>query len=393
MDDSEAYFTQNPQLRESASSPTVVRSRSPFQPSALDTGTEGEALLSQQLHQSYPKMSTVIESEEGDNFCEEEFERVDLEDDGNEDVRRRVVRVLEEGSTTRGIKRVELSWCKLRILPEDFGKIHGLTTLDLSHNHLEVLYGKQSIPDSIAGLKKLQELNVSSNLLKSLPDSIGLLINLKVLNVSGNKLTSLPLSIGRCRSLVELDTSFNNIRYLPSNVWYGLVNLRKLSIHLNKIQTLPPSICEMWSLTYLDAHFNELSGVPYAIGRLANLEVLNLSKNFSAFTVLPESFGELLNLRDLDLSNNQIRALPDTFGWLENLNKLNLDQNPIVIPSKEIVSKGVEAVRDFMLKRWINIVEAVEPNSMLQANKHSKTVWWALRTCVLKGSTLPRTRL
>lgn len=57
----------------------------------------------------------------------------------------------------------------------------------------------QVIPDSIGGLKSLEALNVSSNLLESLPDSIGLLVNLKVLDVSGNKLKALPESIAWCR--------------------------------------------------------------------------------------------------------------------------------------------------------------------------------------------------
>lgn len=63
------------------------------------------------------------------------------------------------------------------------------------------------MPDSIAGLQKLEELDVSSNLLQSLPDSIGLLLNLKVLNVSGNKLNTLPESIARCRYFIKICSS------------------------------------------------------------------------------------------------------------------------------------------------------------------------------------------
>lgn len=58
---------------------------------------------------------------------------------------------------------------------------------------------KQVIPNSIAGLQKLEELDVSSNLLESPPDSVGFLLNLRVLNVSGNKLNALPESIANCR--------------------------------------------------------------------------------------------------------------------------------------------------------------------------------------------------
>lgn len=298
---------------------------------------------------------------------------VDLEkEEGGEVIKldEEVVRILKEAESGVAVERVELCGRHLRFLPEAFGKLHGLVSLNLSNNQL------QSIPDSIAGLENLEELHVSSNLLVSLPDSLGLLLNLRILNVSGNKLDALPESIARCSSLVELDASFNNLMCLPTNIGYGLLNLERLSIHLNKIRSLPPSICEMRSLRYLDVHFNELRGLPHAIGRLTTLEVLNLSSNFSDLTELPESIGDLTNLRELDLSNNQIRALPAKFGLLRNLNKLNLDQNPLVIPPMEIVSQGVEAVKEYMAQRWLDIVAEEQQRSMLEASKQTAQNGW-----------------
>lgn len=175
---------------------------------------------------------------------------------------------------------------------------------------------------------------------------------------------------------MELDASFNNLMCLPTNIGYGLVNLERLSIHLNRIHYLPASISEMRSLRYLDVHFNELRGLPHAIGRLTNLEVLNLSSNFSDLTELPETIGDLMNLRELDLSNNQIRALPDTFGELKNLSKLNLDQNPLVIPPLEIANKGVEAVKEFMAKRWLDIKAEEKQRSAVEENKQKAQPSW-----------------
>lgn len=188
------------------------------------------------------------------------------------------------------------------------------------------------------------------------------------------------------RSLVELDVSFNGLTYLPTNIGFELVNLKKLSINLNKIRSLPTSIGEMRSLRYLDAHFNELRGLPFAIGRLTNLETLNLSSNFSDLTVLPETIGDLTNLRELDLSNNQIQALPDTFGRLDNINKLNLDQNPLFIPPMEVVKEGVEAVKVFMAKRWLEILVEEEQKSMLEANEHTQTGWLTRSTSWLSNA-------
>ncbi|KAH6836230.1 plant intracellular ras group-related LRR 3 [Perilla frutescens var. hirtella] len=283
-----------------------------------------------------------------------------------------IVRVLREAlHDGRVVERVDLSGRHLKFLPEPFGKIHALVVLDFSHNQLEI------VPDSISGLQKLEELNVSSNLLETLPDAIGLLVNLKILNVSSNKLKKLPESLAGCRSLIELDAGFNDLMFLPANIGFGLVNLQKLSLHLNKLKAFPNSICEMKSLRNLDAHFNSIHCLPRAIGRLTKLEVLNVSSNFTDLTEVPESIGDLINLRELDLSNNQIRVIPDTIYQLENLTKLNVDQNPLVIPPLEVVNRGVQAIKEFMMKRRLDLLEAEQHQSMLPKNEAAGTGWVA----------------
>lgn len=162
------------------------------------------------------------------------------------------------------------------------------------------------------------------------------------------------------RSLRSLDASYNKLTYIPTNIGFELVNLERLSIHLNKIRSLPTSIGEMKSLRFLDAHFNELNGLPNSIGKLTNLEIMNLSSNFSDLTELPESICDLICLRELDVSNNQIHQLPNTFGRLMNLSKLNVEQNPLVVPPKEVLDQGVVAVKAYMAKRWDDLLEEEE---------------------------------
>ncbi|KAL6650902.1 hypothetical protein ACP70R_009827 [Stipagrostis hirtigluma subsp. patula] len=269
---------------------------------------------------------------------------------GDAVVQEEVIAVLKQAEDGKPVESVSLVDRQLRHLPEAFGRIQGLRVLDVSRNQLEV------IPDAIGGLDHLEELRLAANALVSLPDSIGLLSNLKILNVSSNRLRALPDSILKCRLLVELDASYNGLTYLPTNIGHELVHLQKLWVHMNKLRSLPSSICEMTSLYLLDAHFNELSGLPSAFGKLSSLEILNLSSNFSDLKDLPASFGDLLNLRELDLSNNQIHALPDTFGRLEKLEKLNLEQNPLTVPPMDIVNKGVDAVKEYMTKRLLDIL-------------------------------------
>lgn len=170
------------------------------------------------------------------------------------------------------------------------------------------------------------------------------------------------------RSLVELNAGFNKLTYLPTNIGHELENLMKLWVPLNKIRYLPTSIGEMKSLRLLDVHFNELHGIPSSIGKLTNLEILNLSGNFSDLSELPSTIGDLANLRELELSNNQIHELPDTFGMLQNLSKFNIDQNPLVMPPKEIVAEGIEAIKAYMVRRRLDILLAEEHMSTDEGN-------------------------
>ncbi|AAG50968.1 hypothetical protein; 91861-89496 [Arabidopsis thaliana] len=369
-----------------------------------------------EVHASYEKL--LKEAEERLVRIYESAEKNAAEDEENVaavEVNEEVVGILQHASANP-VDRVDLSGRKLRLLPEAFGRIQGLLVLNLSNNKLErsymlnircgisfwllpaiaadvhassfldssEVYVQQSIPDSIAGLHSLVELDVSTNSLETLPDSIGLLSKLKILNVSTNKLTSLPDSICRCGSLVILDVSFNRLTYLPTNIGPELVNLEKLLVQYNKIRSFPTSIGEMRSLKHLDAHFNELNGLPDSFVLLTNLEYLNLSSNFSDLKDLPFSFGELISLQELDLSNNQIHALPDTFGTLDSLTKLNVDQNPLVVPPEEVVKEGVEAVKTYMGQRRISMLEEEEKKKMEEEMEQANAGWLTRTTSKLK---------
>ncbi|KAK8602454.1 hypothetical protein V6N13_057917 [Hibiscus sabdariffa] len=332
-------------------------------------------LLWDEMHEAYGKLLKEAE--------ERLVKIYENEAENSEEVKAEVARILREAEG-KPLERLEFTERKLRYLPPEFGNISGLLLLNLSSNELKV------IPESIASLEQLEELNLSSNLLDSLPDSIGLLHNLKILNVSGNKLKALPDTICLCRSLIELDASFNSLSQLPNDLGRYLGNLRKLSIHLNKIRSLPASIGGMSALCFLDAHMNELSSLPDEIGRLTNLEILNLSSNFTNLTQIPNTIGELKNLRELDLGDNQINALPKTIGRLDKLTKLNLEHNPLEIPPSEIINQGVEAVKTFMR----DVLVEEENKRSLERNEQTRSGWlmsggsWLINSASVVGGSI-----
>lgn len=176
--------------------------------------------------------------------------------------------------------------------------------------------------------------------------------------------------------------SLNNITYLPTNIGKELGELQTLSVQLNKIRSLPLSVGDMKSLRRLDARFNELRGLPVTIGKLTSLEYMNLSNNFSDLRELPETLAELSSLKELDLSNNQLRALPDTFGLLENLVILHLDQNPLELPPAEVVKEGVQAVKQYMARRRLDMLldEEEEINQRMRMREQAAESGWLTRS-------------
>ena len=92
---------------------------------------------------------------------------------------------------------------KLKELPEDFGKIKGLSKLLISNNQLE------SLPESFGELQDLKELNLSNNQLKTLPESFVNLTLLTKLDLSNNQFSEIPTQIWALKELTELKLDNN----------------------------------------------------------------------------------------------------------------------------------------------------------------------------------------
>ncbi|KAL3651859.1 hypothetical protein CASFOL_004861 [Castilleja foliolosa] len=260
--------------------------------------------------------------------------------------------------------KLDLSENRLVLLPDAIGRLSSLQTLDLHANKLQELpesignldnllhlnlRGNQltSLPLTIARLVRLQELDLSSNGLSVLPETIGSLVGLRLLNVETNDLEEIPHTIGRCTCLVELHADYNRLKALPEAVG-RIESLEILTVRYNNIRQLPTTMSSLSSLRQLDVSFNELESIPESLCFATTLVKMDVSNNFADLQALPRSIGNLEMLEELMSNNNQIRALPDSFGMLTKLRVLKLEGNPLVVPPRDVIEKGAQAVVRYM---------------------------------------------
>ncbi|KAI3462277.1 hypothetical protein Pfo_018940 [Paulownia fortunei] len=242
------------------------------------------------------------------------------------------------------LQTLDLHGNKIHELPESIGGLLNLLHLNLRGNQLTAL------PASIARLVRLQELDLSSNGLAVLPETIGSLVSLQKLNIETNDIEEIPHTIGRCTSLKELHADYNRLKALPEAVG-RIESLEILTVRYNNIKQLPTTMASLSSLRQLDVSFNELESIPESLCFATTLVKMDVSNNFADLQSLPRSIGNLEMLEELMSNNNQIRVLPDSFGMLTRLRVLNVEGNPLVVPPRDIVEKGAQAVVRYMADR------------------------------------------
>ncbi|PON52433.1 LRR domain containing protein [Parasponia andersonii] len=175
-----------------------------------------------------------------------------------------------------------------------FGFSSSLVHLDLGSNHLE-----GHVPEAFGNMSGLSFLNLDANMLNGeIPESIWNLCSLETVSAKENKLSgqlpdlSRPLFWCANYSLQHLN--------LASNRFMG-----SLSSH-----TLVPSLKE------LRLSSNLLNGtVPAEIGKLSELEVLDISKNYLHGVIFDSHFSSLSKLSHLGLAYNSF-VLNMSLDWI-----------------------------------------------------------------------------
>ena len=150
---------------------------------------------------------------------------------------------------------------KLEDLPEEIGALRKLRELIIDNGNgcsMNVL-----LPRSIGRLENLRVLRLygaldgrdlddgeggtRTNKSRPLPQTLANLVRLEELDLGRNGLTAVPTQVGSLRGLKRLGLDYNSVRVLPSFVG-NLTGLRELSLHANGGVRLPDSLAGLKGL-------------------------------------------------------------------------------------------------------------------------------------------------
>ena len=149
---------------------------------------------------------------------------------------------------------------KLEDLPEELGQLQRLRELVIDNGNGCSM--NVALPRSVGRLAGLRVLRLYGALdgrdvgseeaarnaqSKLLPDTLADLQQLEELDLGRNGITSVPKQVASLRGLKRLSLDYNDIRQLPSFVG-DLPNLRELSVNANGGIALPPSLAKLKGL-------------------------------------------------------------------------------------------------------------------------------------------------
>ncbi|NXP73989.1 MFHA1 protein, partial [Ramphastos sulfuratus] len=231
------------------------------------------------------------------------------------------------------LEELDLSFNRLRRLPEGLGRLRHLRALDVDHNLLP------SFPAQLLELAALEELDCSGNRhLGALPEGIAALRRLKILWLSGTGLATLPEGLCQLSALESLMLDGNRLQALPAG-FGSLQRLKMLNLSSNLLGEFPAAILSLPSLEELYLSRNQLTLLPHRLCQLHQLRTLWLDNNRIRY--LPDSIVLLHSLEELVLQGNQIAILPEGFGQLSRITLWKIKDNPLIQPPYEVCMKGI----------------------------------------------------
>ncbi len=257
------------------------------------------------------------------------------------------------------LKRLSLKGNVLTAVPDGLAQLRLLEELDLSENKL------QSGPSGrvFAALgATLRTLDLSENSIPALDAGVGALRMLRRLVLFKNELSALPAALGACVLLEELNVFNNKLADLPAELGTGLAQLREFNAGSNKLRSFLPGGVPAWTqVTRIALQMNKLVALPDLapcarsllqlqlgdnlleafppVGAAAALTLLDVSTN--ALAELPAAaLAPLAALETLSVKKNRLAALPAELFRLPALASLDASQNAALAELPDVFAEG-----------------------------------------------------
>src|SRR6266513_5621362 len=199
--------------------------------------------------------------------------------------------VAPEKATTLSIEKDDPT---IKHHPPQLGTLINLVELDIS-----CLENLEDLPSEIGNLAKLEKLIIengnSCQMNVSLPESIGNLSNLKVLRLYG--------ALDPRESDTNKPTLPSKVKSLPGTIG-KLQNLEELDLGRNRIKSIPSQIASLQNLKRLALDHNDIDELPAFVGNLKNLQELSVCDNGGI--KLPTSLSNLDGLK-IFMGNNSLK--------------------------------------------------------------------------------------
>ncbi|KAJ0978431.1 hypothetical protein J5N97_013905 [Dioscorea zingiberensis] len=230
------------------------------------------------------------------------------------------------------IKKVSLSDCQLKSLPQSFSHLNftSLAIMDIRENNFE--NANISIPEWLFRISSLRELYMTyCGLTGTIPSSVRNATSLEYLDLSHNEqmFGVMPREFGDLCNLhfLILDDTFleQNLEDFK-DAFSGCIkrSLNHFSFSHSKLAgPLPDWLGDLKNLNFLDLFHNALYGsIPSFMGRLSRLQHLDLGEN-TLNSSITESLGQLTELSRLYLDGNSFNySSVITEAHLANLTSL-----------------------------------------------------------------------
>ncbi|KAK9357157.1 hypothetical protein V1504DRAFT_465519, partial [Lipomyces starkeyi] len=203
-------------------------------------------------------------------------------------------------------------------IPETFGNLTCLTSLDIRYNdltnvdvvmtlpRLEVFLSSHNSVSRVAQCSKgMRVLHLNKNPVTRLNFTLPV-ITLTTLNLANAKMSMFPEGFfEKIANLEKLTLDNNHFGMIPSQIG-RLRRLIRFSCVGNSLSSLPPEIGTLPELRQIDVHSNALSGLPSEIWQLNNLEMLNASSNNL------DTFPVPMYLGSISTEASGLRPMPST---------------------------------------------------------------------------------